>query len=77
MKRFVLVLSVAASLFSACGPDGGSSSSSSSSYSCCLGVKPDSKYYSCPSSDAAQSCFNNGSAGTCTSNPSQDSSCNN
>lgn len=79
MKRFFLVLSCAASLFSACGPADGNTntSTSSSSASCCLGVKPNATYYSCPSSDAAQSCFNNGSPGTCTADSSQNSSCNN
>lgn len=75
MKRFIFVLSAAASLFSACGPGG--TSSSSSSASCCLGAKPNASYYSCPSSDAAQKCFNDGTPGACTADSSQNSSCNN
>ncbi|MFT3708089.1 MAG: hypothetical protein QM817_10580 [Archangium sp.] len=73
MKKILMAVALVGAVFSSCGT---MTSTSTSSASCCLGAKPNSKYYSCPSSDAATMCFNNGSAGSCTADTSKDSTCN-
>jgi hypothetical protein len=78
MKQLLLTVAAVAALLSACGPDNGTTTTttSTSSASCCLGPRPNSRYYSCPSSDAATKCFNDGSPGTCSADSSKDSTCN-
>jgi hypothetical protein len=72
MKKMLMAMAVLGAMISSCG-----TTTTTSSASCCLGAKPNSKYYSCPSADAATMCFNNASPGSCTADSSKDSSCNN